>query len=77
MSPLLASRAMVELLKLVFSLVRSFCRPNAELILENLALRHQLQIALRSHPRPRLEQQTAIDFLGSPSSAYVSDEFAA
>jgi hypothetical protein len=45
---------MIELFKLVFSLVRSIFRPDAELILENLGLRHQLQIALRSHPRPRL-----------------------
>jgi hypothetical protein len=48
---------MIELLKLVFSLVRSIFRRDAELILENLALRHQLQIALRSHPRPRLSGQ--------------------
>jgi hypothetical protein len=32
-------------------------RSDAELILENLALRHQLQIALRSHPRPRLSNR--------------------
>jgi hypothetical protein len=44
---------MIELIKLLLGLVRSFFRPDVELILENLALRHQLQIALRSHPRPR------------------------
>jgi hypothetical protein len=37
---------MIELFKLVLGLARSFFRPDAELILENLALRHQL-------PRPR------------------------
>ena len=48
---------MIELFKLVLCLVRSLLRPDAELILENLALRHQLQIALRPHPRPRLSNR--------------------
>ena len=48
---------MIELFKLILGPVRSFFRPDAELILENLAFCHQLQIALRSHPRPRLSKR--------------------
>src|ERR1035437_2199757 len=48
---------MIEPFKLVFRLVRSIFRRDPQLILENLALRHQLQIALRSHPRPRLSNR--------------------
>ena len=48
---------MIEFFQLILGLVRSLFRPDAELILENLALRHQLQIALRSHPRPRLSNR--------------------
>jgi hypothetical protein len=47
----------IEFFKLILGLVRSCPRSDAELILENLALRHQLQIALRSHPRPRLSNR--------------------
>jgi hypothetical protein len=42
---------MIEFFKLIFGLVRSFFRRDLELILGNLALRHRLQIVLRSHPR--------------------------
>jgi transposase InsO family protein len=48
---------MIEFFKLILGLIRSFFRSDAELILENLVLRHQLQIALRSHPRPRLSNR--------------------
>src|SRR6202163_3686340 len=48
---------MIEFFQLILGLVRSFFRPDAELILENLALLHQPQIALRSHPRPRLSNR--------------------
>ena len=51
---------MIEFFKLILGLVRSCFRSDAELILENLALRHQLQIALRSHPRPRLSNRDRI-----------------
>src|SRR6202022_4340378 len=48
---------MIEFFQLILGLVRSFFIPDAELILENLALRQPLQIALRSHPRPRLSNR--------------------
>jgi len=45
---------MLELSLLVSTLARLFCRRH-DLVVENLLLRHQLQVALRSHPRPDLE----------------------
>jgi len=46
---------MTELLYLLFGLFRSLLRRrDSDLLLENLALRHQLQVALRSNRRPRL-----------------------
>ena len=51
---------MTELLKLVFGFLRSFLRRDTDLLLENLALRHQLQVVLRSNPRPRLRNRDRI-----------------
>jgi putative transposase len=45
---------MLELSLLVSTLARLF-RRRYDLVVENLLLRHQLQVALRSHPRPDLE----------------------
>jgi len=45
------------MLLVLLLIVRSFLaglRPRRDLMLENLALRHQLQVALRTNPRPRL-----------------------
>ena len=52
--------AMTELLNVLFGFLRSFVRPDTELLLENLALRHQLQVLLRSNPRPRLRNRDRI-----------------
>src|SRR5713101_8697816 len=63
---------MTELLNLVFGFLRSFLRRDTDLLLENLALRHQLQVVLRSDPRPRLRNRDRILWLWirhfSPSS---------
>ena len=63
---------MNELLNLVFGFLRSFLRRDTDLLLENLALRHQLQVVLRSDPRPRLRNRDRILWLWirhfSPSS---------
>jgi putative transposase len=48
---------MTELLNLLFGFLSSFVRRDTELLLENLALRHQLQVVLRSNPRPRLRNR--------------------
>ena len=46
---------MLELISLILSTpARLFRRPH-ELVVENLLLRHQLQVALRSQPRPDLK----------------------
>jgi putative transposase len=54
---------MTELLNLLFGFLRSFGRCDTELLLENLALRHQLQVVLRSNPRPRLRNRDRILWL--------------
>jgi hypothetical protein len=46
--------AVVALLKAVLGAVLSAFRPKASLIVENLALRHQLAVLRRTVPRPRL-----------------------
>ncbi len=51
---------MTELLNLLIGFLRSFVRRDTELLLENLALRHQLQVVLRSNPRPRLRNRDRI-----------------
>lgn len=42
--------------KLLVTLLRSLLLPRSALVLENLALRHQLAVLLRSARRPRLQQ---------------------
>jgi len=51
---------MTELLSLVIGFLRSFVRRDTELLVENLALRHQLQVVVRSNPRPRLRNRDRI-----------------
>ncbi len=51
---------MTELLNLLFGFIRSFVRRDTELLLENLVLRHQLQVVLRSNSRPRLRTRDRI-----------------
>jgi transposase InsO family protein len=51
---------MTELLNLLFGFLRSFVRRDTALLLENLVLRHQLQVVLRSNPRPRLRNRDRI-----------------
>jgi len=54
---------MLELPSLLLqTLIRVF-RRRRELVLENLVLRHQLQIALRSRPRPRLKTRDRLFWL--------------
>ncbi len=45
---------MLELLFLALHALRAAVRSRRDLALENLVLRHQLGVALRTHPRPRL-----------------------
>ncbi len=51
---------MTEVLNLLIGFLRSFLRRDTELLLENLALRHQLQVILRSNPRPCLRNRDRI-----------------
>ncbi len=51
---------MTEPLHLLFGFLRAFLRRDTDLLLENLALRHQLQVVLRSNPRPRLRNRDRI-----------------
>jgi putative transposase len=46
---------MLELVSLLLPTLARFFRRRHELVVENLLLRHQLHIALRSRPRPRLK----------------------
>src|SRR5712691_4179674 len=55
--------AVTELLNLLLGFLRSFVRRDSELLLENLALRHQLQVVLRSNPKPRLRNWDRILWL--------------
>src|SRR6266581_6444216 len=55
---------MNELLNLVFGFLRSFLRRDTDLLLENLALRHQLQVVLRSNPRPRFRNRDRMLWVG-------------
>ncbi|MHB8739021.1 MAG: integrase core domain-containing protein [Candidatus Dormibacteria bacterium] len=45
---------MLSLIWLILGALGTALRPPRELALENLALRHQLEVALRHNPRPRL-----------------------
>ena len=51
---------MTEFFILVVGSLRAFLQRDADLLLENLALRHQLQVVLRSKPRPRLRNRDRI-----------------
>jgi hypothetical protein len=52
---------MLEVVTLLVSAVLDIFRPRWSLLAQNAALRHQLAIALRSVPRPRM---TRLDRLG-------------
>jgi putative transposase len=45
---------MLEILRLLISTLASLARERQDLLVENLLLRHQLEVALRSRPRPKL-----------------------
>ena len=45
---------MLDRLAFVLRSLRAFCRVRGDLALENLALRQQLAVLSRHHPRPRL-----------------------
>jgi len=45
---------MMGLLALLLGLARASLRSRRDLVVENLLLRHQLAVALRSRPRPRM-----------------------
>jgi hypothetical protein len=46
------------LLRTIVGVIRAACHSRQELLLENAALRHQLEVALRKRPKPAL---TAMD----------------
>jgi len=46
---------MLELLRIFLPTLARLFRKRRDLLVENLLLRHQLQVALRSRPRPRLK----------------------
>ena len=50
----MAARIVAQLMDVLFSMVRSLCMSKADLALEVLALRQQLAVYRRKHPRPRL-----------------------
>jgi hypothetical protein len=54
---------MTELLNLVFGFLHSFLRRDTDLLVENLALRHQLRVVLRFNPRPHLRNRDRILWL--------------
>jgi len=54
---------MLELLGLLLPTLIRLIRRRGELVLENLLLRHQLQVALRSRPRPRLNTRDRLFWL--------------
>jgi putative transposase len=55
--------AMVELLRLVLGTMRVACCGRRDLVIENLALRHQLAIALRPRRRPQLKRRDKLFWL--------------
>jgi putative transposase len=48
---------MLELLRVLLPTLTAFFHERHDLVVENLLLRHQLQIALRSRPRPPLKSK--------------------
>ena len=48
---------MLEMLRLLIGTLASLARDRQDLLVENLLLRHQLAVALRSRPRPQLRTQ--------------------
>jgi hypothetical protein len=42
------------LLKVLLAMLLALIRSRRELMLENAVLHHQLEVALRTHPRPRM-----------------------
>jgi hypothetical protein len=58
---------MLILILLILLIIRSLLAglgSRRELMLENLVLRHQLQVALRTNPRPRLRQRDRVLWVG-------------
>ncbi len=51
---------MAELLLLLARALVALVRSRRDLVLENLVLRHQLQVALRTHPRPSVRDRDRI-----------------
>ena len=48
---------MLEMLQLLLGLLASLIRERQDLVVENLLLRHQLTVTLRSRPRPRVHRR--------------------
>ena len=46
---------MLELLRILLSTLTALLHERHDLVVENLLLRHQLQVALRSRPRPHFK----------------------
>ena len=51
----MAPRFMLQLMQMMFVLVRNLFADRADLAVENLALRQQLAVLKRNRPRPRLD----------------------
>ena len=51
----MAPRFMLQLMQMIFALVRNLFANRADLAIENLALRQQLAVLKRNRPRPRLD----------------------
>src|SRR5215207_2744441 len=51
---------MIGLLSLVLATLRACLRARSDLVLENLLLRHQLAVALRSAPGPKLRRRDGL-----------------
>jgi len=58
---------MLELLRILLPTLSGLCRKRHDLLLENLLLRHQLQVALRSRPRTRLKTSDRLLWLAARS----------
>lgn len=48
---------MLDLLALLLFSLRAALCPWSDLVVENMLLRHQLAVALRANPRPRLDRR--------------------
>ena len=64
---------MIELLGLLLATLVSLLRSRQRLLLENLLLRQQLQVALRSQPRPRLRTRDKLFCSSSAVSIGTGD----